>query len=331
MYPWTRCDGSNMKTGLWPVIYRPCASGNTTKACEDSVQYLFYRHQSARGRNLYARCNRYRSGDIMDSIQGGEYEWLLFSNVPCYCIQCKPVLLWQCRGSIQVSARICPDNPVTYTNTIYGCEHSIHSEHTDNQELFTQCSPSDLQLGFCRHVRKCKTMYLNNHSRIQHFLYDYSDTIKYKHSSNQERNCYMTGECDRNDCGKNCLHLFVFLNTLALKIGISCAVRYCRSLKTCENETKVEMLTTKSFCSFAFIFVGSSETYLYSLYDRTEILCLVNTTTYHWYVLIVVKVIHSDGKCIRPKRGRTAKQQHGACVSLCFRSNGFNPALAKPS
>lgn len=329
VYPWIRCDGSNMKNGLGPAIYRPCASGLTAKACKGSVQYPFHRHQSARERNLHARCNRFRSGDIMYSIQGGKYELLLFSNAPCHCIYCRPVILWQCRGSIQVSARICSDNPVTNTNTFYGCEHSIHSEHADYQELFTQCLPSDLQLGFCRDIRKCERRYLNNHSRIQYFSYDYSDTTNYKHFSKQEQNCYMTGECHRNDCGGNCLHLFVFLNTLALKIGISYAVQHFRSLTTRENETKVEMLTTKSFCSFAFIFVGNSETYLYSLYGRTEILCLVNVTTDHWYV-ITVKVIHSDGKCIRPKRGRTAKQ-HGACVFLCFRSDGFNPALAKPS
>lgn len=330
MYTWTRCDGSNTTIGLWLTIFRPCASVNTSKAYEDSIKYPFHRHQSSRERNLYPRCNQFRSGDITDSIQGGEYEWLLFcNNARCNCIYCKPDLSWQCRGSIQVSARMCPDNPVTYANTIYGCEHSIHSEHTDNQELFTLCSPSDLQPGFRRDIRKCKTKYLNNHPRIKHFSYDRSDTIKYKHSSEQEQNCYMTAECYRNDCGENYLHLFVFVNTLVLKIGISYAIRHCRSL-TCANETKVEMLTTtKSFCSFAFIFVGSSEMYFYSLCDRTKILCLVNMM-YHWYVLIVVKVIRSDGKCIRPKRGRTDKQ-HGSCVLLCFRSNGFNPALAKPS
>lgn len=312
---------------LWHAIYRPCSSGNTN-SCEDSVRYQFLRHQSAR-ENLCLSCYRFRSAGVTDSIQGGEYEWLLLNNSSCHCMCRRPVVLWQRRGSIQVRPRIFLDNPVTYTNTVYDCEHSIHSEHRDNQELFTQCSPSDLQLEFCRGIRKCKTKYLSNHSRIQHFSYDYGDAIKYKYPSKQERDCYVTEVCHRNVCGENCLHLSLFLNTLALKFGISCAVRHCRSL-TCENETKVEMLTTKPFCSFAFILVGSSETYIYSLYERTEILCLVNIT-YLWYSLISVKVIHSDGECIRPKRGRTAKQQHGTCVFLCFRSNGFNPALAKPS
>jgi hypothetical protein len=116
---------------------------------------------------------------------------------------------------------------------------------------------------------------------------------------------------------------------LALKNGIDCGIQHCGS-DTCENETKVEMLTTEFVCISTFILINSSKKYIYTLYEITEILCLLNIATYHWYILIAVKVIYSDGECNRLKRGSTAKQ-NGVSGFLCLGSNSFNSALAKPS
>lgn len=264
----------------------------------------------------------------MDWNQECEYEWLLFNKESCCCACCRSAFSWQCKDSIQVSARMCSDNTVTHKCTVYGCELSNRSEHIGKQKLHTLCSLSDLQLGFCYDVTKCcKTNYFNNHSKIQLFSYCHSGRINYKHPSKQERNYCVPGTvCYKNDRSKNCLRL-LFLNTLALK-DINCGIQHCGS-HTCENETKAELLTTE-FCSSTFILVDSSKKYLYALYEITEILCLLNIATYHWCILIGVKVIHSVGECIRLKRGRTAKQ-NGVSVFLCSGSNSFNPALAKPS
>jgi hypothetical protein len=301
--------------------------GSTTKACEDSDPFL--RHHSARDNflfqegNRYRRFNRFSSGDITDSIQGCEFEWLIVSNASCRVICSRSVLSWQCTHSTQASPGMCPSSPVTY----FGCELSTHSEHIDKQEIFTHCSPSDLQLGFYRDITKCcKAKYLNNHSKIL-LCYYYSDTINHEHASKQERNHHM---CYKYDCGKNCSRLFIFLNTLAMKMSISCALQHYGSRTTRGSATKVEILTIEFFCSFAFILVDSFETYLYTRYERTEVLCLVNTVSLCRCILIVVKVFHSDGERIRPKHGRTAKQ-NGVGVFLCLGSNSFNPALAKPS
>jgi hypothetical protein len=219
---------------------------------------------------------------------------------------------------------MCPDNVVTYVFAVYGCEVRIRSEHTCKQELDTRCSSSDLQLGVCRDVTKCpKTKYFKNHSKIQPLSY-YSDRINCKHPSQQERNYYVPeSACYRNDRGKNCLLLF--LNTLALENGIYCGIQHCGS-NIRENETKVEMLTTEIVCISTFILINSSKKYVYT----PEILCLFNIATYHWYILIAVKVLHSDGECNGLKRGSTAKQ-NGVSGFLCLGSNSFNSALAKPS
>lgn len=243
----------------------------------------------------------------MDWNQGCEYEWLLL-NKESYCCAC-------CRSAF------------SYICTVCGCELSIRSEHIGKQELHTRCLSSDLQLGFCRDITKCKTKYFNNHSKIQLFSYCHSGRINYEHPSKQERNYYVSGTvCYKNDRCKNCLRL-LFLNTLAPK-DRNCGIQHCGS-HTRENETKAEMLTTE-FYSYTFILVDSSKKYLYALHEITEILCLLNIATYYWYILIGVKVIHSVGECIRLKRGRTAKQ-NGVSVFLCSGSNSFNSILAKPS
>lgn len=323
-----------MKNGLLlPAICRSRASGNTTKAYKRSnpcLQHSFLRHQSARGsfilqeRNQYLGYILFISGNILDWNQGCEYEWLVFNKESCACF--RSVLSWQCRDSTQVSARMCPDNAVTYICTVYGCELSIRSEQIGKQELHTHCSSSDLQLGFCRdRAECCETKYFNNHLKIQLFPY-YSGRIN-KHPPKQERNYYVPGTvCYKNDRSKNWLRLF-FPNTLALK-DINCGIQHCRS-HTCDSETKVELLTTE-FCSFTFVLVESSKKYLCTMYEITEILCLLNIVTYHRYIVIGVKVIHSVRECSRLKRGRTAKQ-NGVSVFLCSGSNSSSPALAKPS
>lgn len=264
----------------------------------------------------------------MNWNQGCEYELLLFDKESCHCACCRSAFSWQCTDFIQVSARMCPDNPVTYVRTVYGCERSIRSEYIGKQELHTHCSSSDLQLGVCSDITKCcKTKYFKNHLKILLFSYYHSGRINYKHHSKQERNYYVPGTvCYKDDRGKNCLHL-LFFNTLTPK-DINCGIQHC-GWRTRENETKAEMLTLE-FCSFTFILVNSSKKYLYTLYEITEILCLLNIAKYHLYILIGVKVIHSDGECIALKLGRTAKQ-NGVSGFLCSESNSFNPALAKPS
>lgn len=331
--PWTRCNGNIMKNGLLlPAICRSRASGNTTKAYKRSnpcLQHSFIRHQSARGsfileeRNQYLEYVIFISGNIMNWNQECEYEWLVFNKESCAC--CRSVLSWQCRDSIQVSARMCPANAVTYICTVYGCELSIRWVHISKQELHTHCSSSDLQLGFCRDIAECcETKYFNNHSKIQLFSYYHSGRIN-EHPSKQERNYYVPGTvCYRNDRSKVSL---LFLNTLAQK-DINCGIQHYGS-HTCDSETRAEVLTTE-FCSFTFILVESSKKYLYTLYEITEILCLLKNATYHRYIVIGVKVIHSVGKCSRLKRGRTAKQ-NGVSVFLCSGSNSSSPALAKPS
>jgi hypothetical protein len=113
------------------------------------------------------------------------------------------------------------------------------------------------------------------------------------------------------------------------KDGIACGIQRCGS-NTRENETKVEMLTTEFVYISTFILVDSSKKYVYTPYEITEILCLLNIAAYHWYSLIAVKVIHSGGEFNRLKRGSTAKQ-NGVSGFLCLGSNSFNSALAKPS
>lgn len=322
-----------MKTGLlWSAN---TSDTITTKVYEDSnpcLQNSLLRQHSARGRrvfqeiNTYVRFNRFCSRNITYSIREREYEWLIYSHASCYCVSYRPVLLWKFRDSIQASARMCPDSPVTFTNAIYGCEHSIHSKDTDKHEL----TPSDLQLGVCRGIMKCcRTNYLSNHSKIQHISHCCSDT-NHNYSSKQERNCFVTGRVYyENDRSRNCTQLFLLIKNLVLKVDIYCVVQHC-GCSVCENETKVEMMTTVFCCTSAFIFVDSSETCLYTLYEIIKILCLVNITTYSWYVLIV-NAMRSDGDGIRPKRGRTANQQNGGSVFLCSGSYGFNPTLTKPS
>ena len=216
---------------------------------------------------------------------------------------------------------MCPESLVTFTNAIYGCEHSITDEHEQ--------TPSDLQLRVCRDIMKCcRTNYLTNHSKIQH-ISRRSDT-NHIHSSEQERSCYVIGRvCYRNDRERDCTRLFLFLNNLVLKVDIYCSVQRCGSC-TCENETKVEVMTYVFLCSHAFIFVDSSETCFYILYEIIKMLCLVNITTYRWYVLIV-NAMRSDGGGDRPRLGRTANQQNGVVISLCSGSHSCNSALAKPS
>lgn len=318
-----------MKTCL---LWSPNTSDTTTttKVYEDSnpcLQHSFLCHQSARGRlvfqeiNLYVRFNRFCSRNNTDSIQECEYEWLIFSNASCHCVCYRPFLSWKCRDSIQRSARMCPYSHVTFTNAIYGCEPSI----TDEQEQ----TPSDLQLRVCRDITKCcRTNYLRNHSKIEH-ISRCSDT-NHIHSSKQERSCYVIGRvCYRNDRDRDCPQLFLLLNNLVLKVDIYCSIQRCGPC-TCENETKVEVMTCAFLCSYAFIFVDSSETCFYTLYEIIKMLCLLNITTYGWYLLIV-NAMRSDGDSVGPGRGRTANQQNGVVVFLCSGSHSFNSALAKPS
>jgi hypothetical protein len=334
---WTRCSGDILKTGrLLPAISRSRANGNAAKAYKQlnpCLQHSFFRQQSSRGslmfqeRNQYIGYNRFNSGSVIDWHQECEHEWVLLHKVSRLCACCRPTLSWQCRDSIEVSARVCPNKLVTYMLTVYGYEPSIRSEHAGKQEL--HCSTSDLQQGICDLTKCRKTKCLsNNLSRIQLVPY-YSGRINFKHPLKQERNNYVLGTvCYGNDCGKNCLHL-LFLNTLALKDNIDCGIQR-RGSNTCQNEAKVEMLTTELVCISACILVYSSKKCLHTLYEATEILCLQNIAAYHRYILIAVKVIHSDGECNRLKRGSTAKQ-NGVSVFPCLGSSSFNSALAKPS
>jgi len=329
--PWRNLwiDGQSLKTCL---LWSPNTSDTTTttKVYEDSnpcLQHSFLCHQSARGRlvfqeiNLYVRFNRLCSRNNAGSVQECEYEWLIFSNASSHCYCYRPFLLWKCRDSIQRSARMCPDSLVTFTNAVYGCEHSITDEHEQ--------TPSDLQLRVCRDITKCcRTNYLSNHSKIEHIACC-SDT-NHIHPSKQERSCYVIGRvCYRNDRDRDCPHLFLLLNKLVLKVDIYCSIQRCGPC-TCENETKVEVMTCVFVCSYAFIFVDSSETCLYTLYEIIKMLCLVNITTYRWYLLIV-NAMRSGGDGVRPGRGRTANQQNGVVVFLCSGSHSFNSALARPS
>ena len=296
---------------------------------EDSnpcLQHSFLCHQSARGRlvfqeiNLCVRFNRFCSRNSTGSIRECEYEWLIFSNASSHCDCYRPFLSWKCRDSIRRSARMCPDSPVTFTNAIYGCERSIANEHEQ--------TPSDLQLRVCRDITKCcRTNYFSNHSKTEHISRCCSDT-NHIHPSKQERSCYVTGWVCCNDRGRDCPHIFLLLNKLVLKVDVYCSVQHCGPC-TCENETKVEVICV-FLCTYAFIFVDSSETCLYTLYELIKMLCLVNITTYRSYLLIV-NAMRSDGNGVRPGRGRTANQQNGVVVSLCSRSHSFNCVLAKPS
>lgn len=300
----------------------------TTKVCEDSIPYLqhsFFRHKSARGRlvfeeiNLFVRFNRFCSRNNTGSIEKCEYEWLMSSNA-CYCVSYRTFFSWKCRDSIQRSARMCPDSLITFTNAFYGCERSITDEHEQ--------TPSDLQLTVCRDIMKCcRTNYLSIHSKIQHISRNGTNRI---HTLEQERSCYVIGRVGyRNDRDRDCPHIFSFLNNLVLKVDIYCTVQRCGSC-TCENETKVEVITCVFWRSYAFIFVDSSETCLNTVYEIIKMLCLVNITTYRWYILIVNAML-SDGDSVRPGRGRTANQQNGVLVFLCLWSRSFISALAKPS
>ena len=320
-----------MKTCL---LWSPNTSDTTTtttttstKVYEDSnpcLQHSFICHQSARGRlvfqeiNLYVRFNRFFSRNNTGSIRECEYEWLIFISASCHCDCYKSFLSWKCRDSIQRSARICPESRVTFTNAIYGCERSITDEHEQ--------TPSDLQLWVCGDITKCcRTNYLSNLSKIEHISRCCCDM---NHLSKQERSCYVIGRvCYRNDRDRDCPR-FLLLNSLVLKVDIYCSVQ--RGPCTCENETKVEVMTRVFLWIYAFSFVDSSETGLYTLYEIIKMLCLVNITTYPWY-LVIVNAMRSDGDGVRPGRGRTANQQNGVVVFVCSGSHSFNSALAKPS
>ena len=262
----------------------------------------------------------------MDSIQGCECEWLIFGSASCHCVCYRPLLSLKFRDSLQASSRMCCGNPLTFTNANYGCEHNIQSKDTDKQKL----TPSELQLGVCRDTTKCcGTKYLSSHSEMK-YISHCCDMVDCGHSSNQDRNCCVTeGIYDGNDRGRNCSHLFLFLNNLVLEVDMYCAIQHCGSYAY-ENETKVEVMATVCFCSSAFIFVDNFGTCLYTLYAIIKMLCLVNIVAYHWYLLIV-NVMQSDGDRIKAKRGGTANQQNGVSAFLCSWSNSFNPALAKPS
>lgn len=318
-----------MKTCL---LWSPNTSDitSTTKVYEDSnpcLQHSFFRHQSARGRlvfedvNIYVRFNGFCSCNDTGSIQECEYEWLTFNNA-CYCVSYRTFLSWKCRDSIQRSARMCPDSLITFTNAFYGCEHSITDEHEQ--------TPSDLQLTVCRDIMKCcRTNYLSIHSKIQHISRCFNGTNRI-HPPKQERSCYVIGRVRyRNDRDRGCPHIFLFLNNLVLKVDIYCSVQRCGSC-TCVNKTRVEVMTCVFWCSYTFIFVDSSETCLNTVYEIIKMLCLVNITTYRWYILIVNAML-SDGDGVRPGRGRTANRQNGVVVFLCLWSRSFNSALTKPS
>jgi hypothetical protein len=234
--PWRNLwiDGHSLKIGrLWSANTSDTTTTTTTttRVCEDSnpcLQHSFLRHQSARGRlvfdeiNLRVRFNRFCSRNITDSIEECEYEWLIFSNTSGHYVCCRLVSLWKLRGSIQASARMFPNKPVTFTNAIYGCEHSIHLKYIGKHEL----TPRDLQLRVCRDITKCYSF--SSDWKIQ-YISCCSDR-NCKHSSKQERNCFVTGKVYyKNDRGRNCPYLFLFLNNLVLKVDMYCAVQHCGS------------------------------------------------------------------------------------------------------